>query len=301
MLALTLSLCGWFIPTTRAQTNLNERIHRDGKLPGGSAYRSLITTRFGRTRTARANRIAANSSTGNALVQVGDQPEGFGKGFIWDRKDNEILLAAFVNAADDLGVSIDGIAPNDIVEIKSASGIASFSKDTGNPLASSIVGLIAVGAKAAAGLEGIPEAIPVISAAEQFAKDRFKASNARTKRRDAFGVDPGSGHKAREEGGFLVALPGAGGPFYSGDDDTTGRWIKPDGTRTDDHLPQHIPPGTAFFPIQGDSGHNRRQVFSGGQIYLVPWDWKFEDNAGYYKVFVHIKKGGQIILTRNGK
>lgn len=131
----------------------------------------------------------------------------------------------------------------------------------------------------------------MINAAEQFAKDRFKATNARTKRRDAFGVDPGSGHKAKEEGGIIVTLPEAGGPYYSGDSDTTSRWIQPDGTRTDDHLPRHIKLGTAFFPRQHAFSHNRRRVTGNGEIFVLAWDWKFEDNAGFYKVFIHIKKG----------
>lgn len=288
MLALTVFLSGWFIPAAQAQANIADQIHRNGKLPGGSAYKSLVTSKYGRTRRVTArSRVVANSSPGNMLDQVGDPPAGFGKTFWWDRKDNEILLVAFINAADDLGICIDNIAPNDVVEITSASGISSFSEDKGNPAVSGIIALIAVGAEVYA-----PEAAPLIEAGEQFARDQFKATNAKTKRRDAFGVDPGSGHKAREEGGVLVALPEAGGPYYSGDDDHTSRWIKPDGTRTPDHLPKHIPIGTAFFLRQGSRSNNTSRVSINGQIYLVAWDWKFTDNAGYYKVFVHIKKGG---------
>ena len=157
MLALAVFLSGWFIPTAQAQTSLPTTIKRKGKLPGGTAYQSLVKAKYGRLRRATpANRIAAASSPGNTVVAVGDAPEGFGKIFTWDRKDDEILLVVFINAADSLGISIDGIRNDDIVEITSAAGIASFSEDKGSPLASSIVGLVAVGAKAAGGLQASP-------------------------------------------------------------------------------------------------------------------------------------------------
>lgn len=265
-------------------------IKKDGKLPGGSSYRSLLKAKYGISPiTKPANMIAAAASPGSSLIEVGAAPAGFGQTFQWDRKDDKILLAVFLNAADDLGVCIAGLARSDVVEITSASGISSFSEDKGNPTASSFVGLIAVAANAVLGGTGNGEFIPIVNAAESFAKDAFKASNAKTKRRDAFGVDPGSGHKARQEGGFIVTLPEAGGPYYSGD--STSRYIKGDGTRTDENLPAHIPYGTAFFPIHGDAAHNTRTITQDGELYLLPWDWKFEDNAGYYKAFVLIQKG----------
>src|SRR5436190_1436422 len=76
-----------------------------------------------------------------------DLPPGFGKGFVWDRADNEVLLVMFINAADPLGISIEGMQAGDQVQVLAASGIASYSEDKGNPLASSIVGLVAAGAK----------------------------------------------------------------------------------------------------------------------------------------------------------
>ena len=299
-------------PAARSQTGVSRadiqaRISREAKLPGGAAYRSLVATRYGtRLRTVPANRTVANASPGSTVVQVGDEPEGFGKTFSWDRKDDNILLAVFINAADSLGVSVEGLQKGDVVQVTSAAGLASFSQDTGNPLASSIVGLVAVGGKALATAEGLPEAAPVIDAGQAFAQDQFKATNAKTKRRDPYGVDPGSGFKALAEGGVLVCLPEAGGPYYSGDGDHPNRRIKPDGTRDDAHLPGHIEPGYAFFPIRGDQPHNTRTVTAGGELYIVPWDWQFDDNAGYYKVFVRIKKGNldaqrPIILRRPGR
>jgi hypothetical protein len=265
-------------------------IKQTGKLPGGLSYRALLKAKYGTLLTGKpANVIATAASPGSNIIQVGTGPTGFGQTFEWDRKDDKVLLAVFLNAADELGVCIAGVARTDIVQITSASGISSFSEDKGNPTASSLVGLVAVAADAALGATGNGAFIPVVNAAESFAKDQFKATNAKTKRRDAFGVDPGSGHKARQEGGLIVTLPEAGGPYYSGE--STSRWIKGDGTRTDENLPAHIPYGTAFFPMHGYADHNTRTITQDGEIYLLPWDWKHGDNAGYYKVFVLIEKG----------
>jgi hypothetical protein len=274
-------------------------IKKSGKLSGGANYWRLAEARHpGQKKTIAAKPFqkpkagAAVAAGGrSSLTVVGGEglPEGFGKGFTWDRAEDEALLVMFINAADPLGVSIDGLKEGDYVQVLSASGVASFSEDKGNPTASSIVGLVAAGAKVATTIGGIPEVVPVIDAAEKFAQDQFKATNAKTKRRDTFGVDPGSGHKARQEGGILVCLPEAGGTFYSGDGDHKDRWIKGDGVRTDDKLPAHL--YGSFFPRQGFADHNTRMVRQSGQVYVVPWDWKFEDNAGFYKVFVKLKKG----------
>jgi hypothetical protein len=219
-------------------------------------------------------------------------PKGFGSGFHWDRNaDQDVVLVMFINAADPLGVSIDGLEAGDEIQVLSASGIASFSSDKGNPLASSIVGLLAKVGDVVVTAKGAAEAVPAIDAAAQFAKDQFKATNAKTLRRDAFGVDPGSGLKARQEGGLIVCLPEAGGTFYSGD--PKARWIQGNGDRTDDHLPTHL--SGCFFPRQGDVAHNTRIVQQSGQMFVLAWDWQFDDNAGFYKVFMHLKKGNGLV------
>lgn len=222
------------------------------------------------------------------LVTVGNQPDGFGSGFIWDRSHDEILLAMFINPADYLGVYVDGIMPGDWVEVTSAAGIATFSTDQGHPFISSLVGLAASGGDAIATYLGGAAVIPVIDAAEKFIQDQLKGTGQGTKKRDAFGVEPGTGLKARAEGGVLVCLPDSGGPCYSGDTDHQNRWIKSPGDRKLSNNPPQVI--GAFFISQG-SPNNKMQAGMAGQVYVLAWDWNFGDNAGYYKVFVHIKKG----------
>ncbi len=308
-------------PQTKAgMAAVKDAIKRGGKLPGGANYwRHAEALHRGKKRTIAATpllakagpgdkrpaaALKANAVTRHSLTTVGGDglPAGFGKGFTWDRSDNEVLLVLFINAADPLGISIDGMQAGDQLQVLSASGIASFSKDKGNPLASSIVGLLAAGGKVAAGAEGVPEINPVIDAAEQFAKDQFKATGSRRELRDAFGVEPASGKMARQEGGLLVCMPEAGGTFYSGDDGHKERWVKPDGTRSDEHLPAHFN-YAAFFPRQGYGDHNTRVAQQSGPLYVLAWDWAFDDNAGFYKVFVKLTKGNGLqppVIERKG-
>ncbi len=265
--------------------------YNDIKRLGGEHLYNRLKSKYHRDPAInRGNIIAPNASAGNGVIVVGEQPQAFGKTFIWDRKDEQILLAVFVNAADNLGISILGLEPRDVIQVTSAAGIASFSKDKGNPAASSLVGLIGAGAKAGLGIAGLPEAIPFVTAAEKFAQDQFKATNTKNKVRNAFGVDPASGHKAKQEGGIVISFPEAGEPYYSGDGDHQERWIKSDGTRTDNHRPNHVVYG--FFPIAGNLAHNTRSVYgSYAPLYISAWNFSFDDNAGYYKIFVLIQKG----------
>ena len=221
-------------------------------------------------------------------VIIGEHPDGFGKTFTWDRKNQEIELVMFVNAADPLGVTIAGVKQGDRIQITSVSGIASFTEDKGNPLASSLITLAGVGLAGIATGVGQPELLPIIKAGEVFAQEQFKPTNVKHKRRDAFGVDPGTGHQARQEGGIVISLPLANGLYYSGNGDHKERWIKSNSDRTDDQLPQHVK--NAFFPVRGLFPHNTRMLRGDGQIHILAWDHKFEDNAGFYKVFMSIRQ-----------
>jgi len=284
-----------------------DEIKRTGKLSAGSYWPLAEALHGGARRTGparamltpkapaagRGGAALANPAGRSTVTTVGGAglPAGFGQGFAWDRSQDEALLVLFINAADSLGVRIDGLQAGDQVQVLQATGIASFSEDEGNPLASSLVGLAAAGVDVGITALGAPEVAPLVDSAKSFAQDQFKATHAKTKRRDPFGVDPGTGHKAREEGGVLVCLPQAGGTFYSGDGDHKGRWIQGDGTRTDDHRPAHMG-SAAFFPRQNVT--DPYTATQPGSMFVLAWDWKFEDNAGFYEVVVKLKKGSSV-------
>jgi hypothetical protein len=222
----------------------------------------------------------------STVVQVGEAPEGFGKYIAWDADDSGLAAVVYLSAADYLGVAITGVKRTDTIEFVSMVGLASFDEDTKNQGAGAFIGLIAAGASATAAAFGLPAAGPIIQAGAEFAKTQFKEEKVKTKRRDPFGVDPGSGLKARAEGGIIVSLPEARTTFYSGRDES--RWIKKPGTRIDANRPSHV--HGAFFLLP-DGTTNQRVAGADGDIIIYPWDHIFDDNFGFYRLNVLLKRG----------
>jgi len=221
------------------------------------------------------------------ILMVGEAPDGFGKQVIWHPDDTGLALIAFLNAGDYLGVMISGIKQSDTIEFVFAGGLASFAEETENEGIASIIGIVAAGANAAAAAFDAPEAKEVIDRAASYAQSQFQEKKVKTKRRDPFGEDPASGHKARQEGGVLVSLPEARRQYYSGDEDHQDRWIKKPGTRDNAHHPEHVK--GAFF-LQPNS-QNKRTAGAAGDIIIYPWDFKFEDNFGFYRLHILLKRG----------
>ena len=259
-----------------------------------STYIKQNIAKFGKTTTIPAKKTIASrfarpgtAKPKTSMLVVGEAPDGFGKQILWDAKDLSLAVVAFLNAGDDLGVMISGVKATDTIEFVSAMGIASFAEETKNKGVPALIGVIAAGADVGASAFGQPELVPVITAAEEFAKKQFEEEKVKTKRRDPFGVDPGSGHKARQEGGVIVSMPEAGQIFYSGDDDHKNRWIKEPGTRDRSHHPDHVK--NAFF-LQGRALDNRKAT-ADGDIIITPWDFIFDDNFGFYRLHILLKRG----------
>ncbi len=264
-----------------AYNQLQAQIHQTASIAGNQQYWMQSQEILGSKKVSKA---AISTSQ---IIEVGQSPNGFGKGVIWDRLSDGLLLALFVNAADPLGVSISGLAATDHVTLLSAAGIASFSEDKGNPLVSSIIAVIddvVSGILKATGAGAVLS--PLVDAGAKFAENQFKPSNVKTKKRDAYGIDPGTGAIAREEGGVLITLPAAGGPYYSGDGDHKTRWIQVGNSRSDALRPPQVVHG--YFPVQ--NADNSRIAGAAGDVYITPWDWKFDDNAGYYKIIMAVSK-----------
>ena len=229
----------------------------------------------------------------SSITVVGDAPEGFGKQVLWDRRDAGLALVIFLSAADYLGVMISGVRRTDTIEFVSATGIASFAEETKNEGAGAIIGVVAAGATLGASAFGFPEAAPLIAAGAEYAKTQFKEEKVKTKRRDPFGEDPGTGHHARQEGGVVVSLPQARQMYYSGNADHKERWIKEPGAPRDDrHQPAHIPPGFAHFLQAGKA--NKRTATSDGDLIIYPWDHSFSDNFGSYRLHVLVNRGSGV-------
>jgi hypothetical protein len=283
--------------TNPSVTELDRRDHR--RLP-----QQLATTRttymkhnvalFGPQKVVPASRTIAGRIAGpgkpkpkSTVVTVGEAPDGFGKQILWHPDDAALAAVVFLNAGDYLGVMISGAKPTDRINIVSATGIASFAEETENEGVGALIGIVAAGATLTATAFGAPEAAPLIGAAAKYAADRFQEKKVKTRRRDAFGEDPGNGHKARQEGGVLISLPEARQAYYSGNGDHQERWIKQPGTRDEAHYPSHVK--NAFF-LQSRT-RNERVTGAEGDFIVYPWDHDFGDNFGFYRLNVLLTRG----------
>lgn len=267
--------------------NLDNLIKQTGRAATSETYTGQVESLFGNLKVVAVGQ--GMPSPGSQLVQVGNAPNGFGKTVIWDRSSNAILLAVFINAADPLGISISGVRPTDYITVSSVDGLCTFDQDKGNPNASSIVGIIGDGLNAVLNMTGVGAAVSqMTSAAETFAQKQFKGTGQGQDVRDGFGRQP-NGNIERQEGGILISLPQADGPYYSGQSEA--RWVKQANpqTRADQNRPPQVVYG--FYPQPNvPRPANGRQCGSAGEIYITPWDHAFSDNAGYYKVMVALSE-----------
>jgi hypothetical protein len=257
-----------------------QALAQDLKTPDWQARASVQKKVAGHGNQVQTDTTRVRNSMELASMVVGAPAENVGKTFYWDRKEKEILLAAFLNARDDLGVAIANVKKGDTLAITSASGIASFDGKNGELVSS----FIAVVATAAADVATNRTSAGVIKQLTITADSQF-GSGGTHKRRDAFGRDPG-GEKQYEknEGGVLVCLPEAGGIYYS----DLGK-IKEKAERSDAIRPAHVKHG--FFLRPNNPEHNRRHLTADGDLHLLVWDSKFEDNQGYYRVMVKLIRG----------
>lgn len=213
-------------------------------------------------------------------------PTGFGPTMNWDRRDDQAVFIAFINSSDPLGVTVSGLAKGDAVRVSSVSGICSFTNGDGKATSSIVAGI----GGAATALA--PEAVAAISAGQTFA-DTLIGLATGDKKRDAYGRDAGGQYQSKE-GGVLICMPVAGGVIHR----TTGLRKAP---RVDAALPEPyvtIRDGfaivRAWFPIPTPASPftNQKYVTQSGELNLIAFDKadKFDDNEGYYKVILHIRK-----------
>lgn len=77
--------------------------------------------------------------------------------------------------------------------------------------------------------------------------------------------------------------------FYSGDDSVEDtHWIKKPGDRTHKHLPDHMVGQGVFFLQTGKP--NIEMCRRDGGILIYPWDHKFEDNFGFYRLHIILER-----------
>jgi hypothetical protein len=219
-------------------------------------------------------------------------PETYGETVFWDRNaEPQLLIVAFINPANDVGIRIAGFDNGDLLEILDVEGIAYFSGDDGKPWLNGLVNIVAAGAGVAATMLGQPEVAPLIEAGRQFAQEQFKGTGNPSKGRDGFGMQTDDRRDfAEKEGGVVICLPNSMGPLYS----NLGE-IESDESRADEFLPEHMRDANGspmgFFPIRGNRAHNTRWLYGDSPIRLLAWDSNFRDNTGHYYVTLRLSRG----------
>jgi hypothetical protein len=214
------------------------------------------------------------------------QPPGFGTTITWaDEKD--LAVVAFIAASDELGVAVEGVKDGDTIEFHNSLGTATFAQETKNQGVASAVTIVAAGTGLAAAAFGAPELTPLITAAgAQIAKQFPEKGGQEAKPRDVYGQIAGSNEFARQEGGLLICSPAVQGIWHSGDDDHKDRWIKSSKDRSDPNRPNHVK--DAFF-LQRSGGP--RTLVGDGEMIIAPWDSKFGDNVGVYRINFILRRG----------
>jgi hypothetical protein len=266
-------------------------------------YTQLAQSLHGTTpRTVRPINLATNqpSASNSSLTLMGNNLT-MGKMYSWDRSQQACLLAICVNASDPYGVAINGLKKGDVVTVLNPVGVCGFSKDTGHPFLSSLIGLLGEGAEdAVEALEGTTQFNNVIQSATQDLQNACKATGAPEKLRDPFGIQPGTSGFGLEEGGLVVMMPQAGGIYYSGDSNNRSVWAtQPRSITAARGCPAYLGPprGTVVnvntLPLffVGHNAPNSGVCTTDGTAYILAWDFAYGDNTGTYQLVVRVTQG----------
>lgn len=266
---------------------IQEMIELTGHLPGGTDYVEAIRVLRG-PKDRRGTERDESARLTEDHAEFGTHPEGFLNIFRWNRQHDRIRIGMFLNAQDVGGLCIQNVRRHDLLQVSSATGIAAFAANAGSDdIFPSIIAAIG-----AVGEALVPDDWDnAVTKGTELATNLYRKVNPPDhKKRDAWGTDPSTGHRAHAEGGVLVATPGAHGPYYSGNGDNKHLWIQGDGERCEANYPQHFLVGTAYF-LRRSSILPLVEFNQDGEVYFTAWDHAFPDNAGYYYVEVVLMQG----------
>lgn len=211
------------------------------------------------------------------------------------------LVWASIPANDDKGIVIDNVLEGDEIEVYNTAGIASFDKVNMEPI-KGIVGIINAVAGGAIVLAQ-PEMAPLVAGFTAGVEAIVAAvpDELGGKRRTAYGLDPGTGDYAKNEGGLIVCMPESSGAIYA-----TDKYHLTGDTKNEGRLYKYYSDATkdvnAFFPCPvikdandpTSPNNGRMSATSGkagrGAVNILAFDERFDDNAGYYNVGIIITR-----------
>lgn len=194
-------------------------------------------------------------------------------------------LFASISATDDVGIIIDNVLPGDQIFVYDASGISSF-RSSSMKLIKGVIGIAnAIGTKALV-YASDGAAAPFTKAWNSALKtigDAVGDSDIKHSRRDAYGLDPGTGKYAKDEGGLIVCMPKAKGAVYSSKDYRLSGDTKNKGRKTK-YYPKKANEKNIWWPCNVDGGKMSGTAEIAGAAHILAFDNKFTDNAGSYTI-----------------
>ena len=206
------------------------------------------------------------------------------------------VIWARVNAADDLGISIQNIKANDEITVESIAGVAYFAGRSGWwGILSTIYAIGGAVFPASSLATGVITALDKQTAAANTGGDGN--DEASSKPRDGYGRDM-DGNYAQNEGGLAICLPAAPGPMYANEknylEDSAGTY-----GRFDNYIkPDSDMKGRCFFPTRmarmnnniSEEPNMRKTAAANGTLYIFAFDSNYRDNAGAYEVKLRINR-----------
>jgi hypothetical protein len=214
------------------------------------------------------------------------------------------LVWASIPANDDKGIVIDNVLRGDVIEVYNTAGIASFDKVNMEPI-KGIVGIMNAMIDGAVVLTE-PEMAPLVAAFTVGVNAIVDAvpDELGNARRTAYGLDPGTGDYAKNEGGLIVCMPESYGAIYA-----TDKYHLTGDTKNEGRLYKYYSDETkkmnAFFPCpifnedDPNSPDNGRMSATSNQVgrgavTILAFDENFSDNAGYYNVGIIVTRPGNL-------
>lgn len=211
------------------------------------------------------------------------QENTFGADVRLDAKGTEWTIWAAINAADDNGISVDGVRTGDKITIESISGVTYFDGQSGWWTVLSLVRSVVSDDLSSVNEGGI--AVSVIDALEEDEKPPILPGEGdASKPRDGFGRNLDNGNYAEDEGGVVICSPKASGPMYAHDNNRPS--VK---GRTQDLLKEEseMKGGDCFFAIRGGEAV---EINGDGVLYVYAFDTDYRDNSGVYEMKFRITR-----------
>ena len=195
-----------------------------------------------------------------------------------------------VAANDRVGIVIDGLKKGDVVHVSSLNGIASFAESSNKLLAGFIEiagGLLQNGLN----YYSKGQAAQVDAAIDKHTRELVQelSKDVKHKRRDAYGMDPGTDDFGKNEGGIIFCMPKSRGALYAAKENYLKGGAKHN-SRLPEYFSDNIKRVNSWFPSRKEGGLDEKTVTQNGPLHVLAFDSDFRDNSGSYVIKLKVTR-----------